>query len=235
MALSVLDLAKKAVRGKGISAPTSLIGGDDFSNQMLALAEEVAADIVKRGDWQILNSEGTFVTVAAESQVTMKTEFPYLRKIIDGTVFNRTQNHRMRLVSPQTWQAMKSSNVVVSDGAYRIRGGVFIMPDTTEAGDTIAFEYIDTRPFVDSSGSTLREHIESDDDMFRLDDDLMTMGLRWKFLAAKGLEYGEEFRLYEDTIAERLGADKPSEVLNLNGGCGRDDDYYGPSISEGNW
>ena len=233
MAQTILQIAKEAIQARGIPGPTGLFAGDDYGNQVQAIAKETARDILKRADWQDLITEYTFTTVAAEEQFNIATALPYFKKFVDDSIWNRTQSSPMRgPLTPRKWQANIAMGVVPSRYFFRIRGGSFVMPPGTTAGDTIAFEYIDKRYAVTTLG-VLRETFEADTDTFRLNETALLLGIRWRYLKDKGLEYGEEFRLYEDTLADAIGTDKPSETLNLNG-CS-DNDGFGPTIADGSW
>lgn len=234
MSRQLLDIIKDAVRAKGVTAPPSIVSSDDFALQLLNLAKETAADLLSRPfDWQSLQQEALFTTVAGETQINLRSTYPYLKKIVDGTVWNRTLQQPMKTVSVQAWQSMKATGFAATPYIYRLRGGVWIMPDDTDSGQTISFEYIDERPWADAGGNRLLNP-SSDSDVFLLPDNLMLLGVRWRFLEAKGLEYGESFRLYEDQISKCMSDDKPADTLSINGTRGGSS-LCGPSTSEGNW
>lgn len=234
MSRQLLDIIKDAVRAKGVTAPSSIVSSDDFALQLLNLAKETAADLLSRPfDWENLQREATFTTVAGETQINLRSTYPYLKKIIDGTVWNRTLQQPMKTVSAQAWQSMKATGFAATPYIYRLRGGVWVMPEDTDSGQTISFEYVDERPWVDAGGNKLLNP-SSDSDVFLLPDNLMLLGVRWRFLEAKGLEYGESFRLYEDQISKCMSDDKPAETLSINGTRGGSS-LCGPSTSEGNW
>lgn len=236
MALNILEICTQALDGTNVDPPTALVGGDDLGLQLLAIANETGKDIAKRYDWQALVTEASFTTVAAETQVTLSSSFPYIRKILEETMWNRTQQRRViGSVSSRDWQRYLANGVGPATLIYRIRGGKIIFPsDTAVASETVYFEYIDSRPFVNAAGTTYYENIAADTNLPRIDDEAMILGVRWRFLKRKGLEYGEEFRAYEDQIAERAGNDSPHEVKNLNPyRRKRGNDYS--QIPEGDW
>ena len=232
---SILKCCQDAVSKVGFDPPGSLTGSSDYARQLLAIANTVGGALSIRKDWQAMTEEGIFTTVAAEEQFTVLTQFPYLKKIIDDTMFNRTQQKRVRgPVSPQAWQRIKSETVSPSDLYYRLRGGRLYLMSAPEAGETIAFEYYDTR-FAATAAGTAKEFFTLDTDVPRIDDELYVLGVRWHFLKEKGFDYGETFREYEDRIESAAGGDVPAEVLNLNPrAC---DGYEMPDgyIPEGNW
>lgn len=235
MSLTLLEICEEALEGTGIDPPNAIIGGDDLAQQLLRLMHVTGRDIRDKADWQLLVKEATFTTSATEEQAVIATSWPYLHKIIDNTMWNRTQQRRvLGPLSPQAWQSIKARGVVPNATLYyRIRGGSILMPGTPTAGETVAFEYRDKRWISDSTGSVLRERFEADNDLVLLSDDTMILGLAWRFRAEKGLEYGEKFREYQDSLSERIGNDKPAETLYLDGA--RSDYLETGQIPDGNW
>ena len=56
----------------------------------------------------------------------------------------------------------------------------------------------------------------ADTDTYALNDDLMVQGLKWRFLRAKGLDYGEEHELWERAVNTELGRAGGSRSLPMN-------------------
>ena len=55
----------------------------------------------------------------------------------------------------------------------------------------------------------------ADTDLTLFDENLLELGLKWKFLSAKGLPYAEEFRTYEQQLAIIMAGDQPRYTLNM--------------------
>lgn len=235
MTLSIVAICQEALEEIGVDCPTSLTSGGDLGAQLMALGNTTGRDIALRGDWQALGTEGTFTTTASETQVSnIKTTYPYMRKILDNTMWNRTQARRIiGPVSNQAWQRFKADSVSPATLVWYLRGNAILFPGSPTAGESVYFEYIDKRWCSDSTGATLQEAFSADTDIPRLDDYAMVLGVRWRFLKKKGLEYGEEFRQYEDYVAERLGSDKPRETQSMNPNSRSEG--YDTQIPDGNW
>ena len=234
MARTILQICQSAVVAKGITGPTGLFANDDYGNQLRALADTTARDIAMRGHWQNLITEYVFAATAVEAQLNLTATVPGYRAIINDTMWNRTAKERMNgPLSSQAWQRLKALTATPVPYYYRIRGDVLLFSSTAAAGQTIAFEYYDSRAVSNAAGTLFYENWQSDSDIFRMGDEMMVLGVRWRYLQAKGLEYGEEFRLYEDMISNRLGADTPSPILGLGGASVQE--VGGPFISEGSW
>lgn len=237
MALNILQICAEALDGTGIDAPGSLVGAGDFARQLLAIANSTGRDLIKRkgeNGWQVLQTEATFTSVATSLQKTILTEWPDYLKMLDRSMFNRTQQERIiGPLSPQAWQRLLSDTMTPADNYFRIFGGKIYFPGTPTAGDTIAFEYASSY-FAASSVGTPKALFSADADVPRLPESLFVFGVRWRALEAKGFAYGEAFREYEDQYDFFAGNDVPAENLSVNPYAGQDDlaDGYVP---EGNW
>ncbi len=61
----------------------------------------------------------------------------------------------------------------------------------------------------------------------------MAQGCIWRWKAAKGLEYAEDFDKYERLVADAMGRDARNPTLNLGGFAG---DYpFGVVVPLGSW
>lgn len=237
MTKTLLEICVEALRETNVDPPSAIVSGGDMGKQLLYIANSTARELVGRTTWNDLILEGTFDTVAAETQIaSMKTTFPNLKKIVDKTIYNRTQQKRvLGPLSPQAWARLKSEQSAgVAELYYRLRGDALLFASVPTAGESIYFEYVDNRVVSNPDGSDFTKDFESDLDIPRLPEELFIHGIRWRFLQSKGLEYGEAFRAYEDLIETHIGDQMPAENLSVNPYGSRDlfSDGYVP---EGNW
>ena len=229
MTLGLLDMCEEALWEIGIDPPGSITNGSDDAEQMKAIANSVGRDLFKRLRWQDLMVEASFTTVATELQFTMDTQFPNLHRIVPNTMWNTTQQRPViGPLSPQAWRRIQADASTISYPTFRIYQGKFYLLDPT-ASETVYFEYIDNRWVQNAAGSSFYTRFQADDDKCRLDDHAMVLGIRWRYLQKKGLEYGEVFREYEDWIQELQGADLPRETLNMHPGVTRG------AVGDGDW
>lgn len=216
--MTMLSIIQDTCDRIGITRPSAVIGSTDTQvRQLLALLNEEGQDLTKRGLWQSMTKEHTFVTTATPAQTN--TPIPTdLDRFIDDSFFNRTQVRKLRgPITPQEWQAFQAQplyNLVYL--AFRERDGVFLITPTPPAGDTIAYEYVSTNWVVSSSGVD-KDSFTADDDATYLPEDLLKSGLRWRWKQAKGLPYGEDMQTYERDVQRQLGMDGGARALNITG------------------
>ena len=231
MTMTILQVCQEALNEIGVDAPTTLEAGE-LGAQLLAISNTCGRLISRRHDWETLTVEGTFTTLATELQVTFASDFPYLRKIVPHTMWNRSkQRVVIGPLSRQAVQRVSSDNFTPSFPTYYIRASKLYFPGSPDAGEEVYFEYLDNRFATATDGTTLKTAFTLNTDTPRLDDYMMVLAVRWRFLQRKGLEYGEAFREFEDYMEERIGNDLPSETLNMNPRVSRD----GGSSGEGDW
>ena len=229
--MSLLTLIQRASKRVGLNAPAAAMSStDDNVVRMIELANEEGDDLLGRTDWQILVREETHTTLAAESQGMMTaicgTDFDHIR---NETFWNRTKNRRWYPVDDVKWQEMKASGITGPVEYFRIRGGYLIALPTPPAGETLAFEWV-TKNWCESSGGTGQGAWTADDDVGRLDEGIMLQGLVWRWKKSQGLEYAEDFRMYEEAVMTAMMRDGAQPRLNMNGRSGT-----GSNISQGSW
>jgi hypothetical protein len=91
-----------------------------------------------------------------------------------------------------------------------------MLPNPT-ASQTMAFEYKTANWVLASDGTTGKSAYSADDDAALLDEQIMTIGLIWRWRQVKGLEYAEDFRLYEGMVADAITRDKAPTSISMAG------------------
>jgi hypothetical protein len=200
--MSLLSLCQAAAIQLSLPVPSAIIGSaEDTDVMLLRLAQEEGLALMRRYPWQVLMAEQTFTTVAAETQPgVIPADFD---RILPDTIWNRST--RRRVVGPiaaDEWAETKAKQVTYVNPTFRIRGDAWLMTPTPPADETIAFEYV-SKNFC-KAGATPQAAWAADADVARLDEGLMTLGLVWRFRAAKGLPYGEDLALYEKRVMEAI-------------------------------
>jgi hypothetical protein len=234
--MSILTITQDVSNRIGLPVPSTVIGSSDTQvRQLLGLAQQEGKELSRRGPWQVLTKEKTITATATETQ-TGAIPVDYER-MIEGTFWNRTQNRRVvGPLTPQKWQMLQTGLYSLMWDAYRIRGNDMLMSPVPQAGDILAYEYVSTYWLTNAAGDTERAAWTADDDVAKLDEELIALGVTWRFYKAKGLDYSEAFATYERMVERKLGNDGGMAILDLNGdrldGAGG---AYDPFISEGNW
>lgn len=222
--MSLLTIVQKACQRIKIDVPNSVVGNtDEDIVQLLGLANEEGEELAARGQWSGLVQEQTFTQTTAALQGTLDSngvmtqdDYDY---ILGDVMWNRTTTLPvLGNVDSRDWQTLQAFPVTGPYQQYKIRGNqLYFDPVPPNATDTIAFEYV-SKFWCEDSGGTGQEEWLADDDVSRLDERLMILGLRWRWKAAKGLDYAEEFNTYERRVLNAMGRDTGKRRLRLDGG-----------------
>lgn len=217
--MSLLTIVQSVAVRVGLPRPTGAIGNTDQQiQQIVELCNEEGQELAARHPWQALTKEATFTTVASESQGAISTiagaDFKY---ILNETIWNRSQ--RRPVFGPKTpaqWQELKAAFVNGPWNQFRIRGGNILFTPVQAAGQSCFFEWISTY-WVGSAGVGTADAWSMDNNTALLDERIMALGTIWRWKAAKGLEYAEDYAKYERDVQDAMARDGGKQTLNLDG------------------
>ena len=217
MALTCLQIIQTACKRMGLAFPNYIFGNSDQNVvQLLTLSEEEGQEQGTRYAWQALQSEATFTTVAAQVQCTIAsctTGFDY---IVNDTIWNRTLRRPVYgPKSQQDWQQVRAMQINGPFNSFRIIGDVINFYPSPAVGQSCYFEYI-TKNWIATSGGTSPVWT-ADTDTPKLNDQLVILGLIWRYKAAKGLNYAEDFDKYENRLMDAMSRDAGKQILNMGG------------------
>ena len=217
MAMNVLQIVQTACRRIGILAPSTAVGSSDQQIiQIVGLCEEEGQELASRYAWQALQTEVTFTTVAAQVQTSLATTAPGFNYIVNNTIWNRTLRRPVYgPTSEQDWQQKKAIQLNGPFNSFRIIADVINFYPNPAAGQICAFEYISANWINKSVGSS--PIWTADTDTPKLFDQLIVMGLIWRWKAAKGLDYAEDFAKYERKVMDAMARDGGKSVLSMDG------------------
>lgn len=220
--MNLLAIVRAACAELTLPQPSAVIGSTDTTAvQLLALANNEGRALSRRYGWQAITREATFTTVAAESQGSLASivgASQSLRYIVNDTIWNRTTGEPV--LGPrtgQTWQAYKAQTFTSPLAEYRLRGDALLFLPAPAAGQTCAFEYVSRYWCTDATGTTHRDAFASDTDVPLVSDELMLLGVLWRWRKAKGFDYAEELAEYERQAADAMARDGTKSKIDLAG------------------
>lgn len=216
--MSLLTVVQRFCRRTNITVPSTVYGSSDPQiRQIMSLLEEEGNDLSGRGDWNELTFQAIHVTTAAEDQGDIDTIATNgYRYIKNNTFWNRAL--RLPVYGPlngQDWQAIKAVTVVGPRYHWRMRSGRLLINPVPAEGQTFAFEYVSWNWITDSTGVTYKQYFSSDSDLPLLPEEILTLGLRWRWKKEKGFSYEEEFRTYENHVKDALSRDGGKRLLDM--------------------
>jgi len=232
--MSLLSIIQSAAIDLNLPSPTIVATSSDAQvKQLMNLANRDGKDLIRRYDWQAVTVETNFTTVAAQAQTTLATVAPDFFRMVDESMNNRTQHWRVvGPLSAQEWQRRLSLGAQVGVvNSFRIRGNEIWFFPVPPGGDSIYFEYI-SKNWVNGADGSTKDAFTADTDTAALDEDVLTLGVKWRFLKAKGLDYSEEFRSYEAALEAIFGSDGARGPVDMTGSV---IDWTIPALPDGSW
>ena len=216
--MTLLTIVQNSCDIIGLTRPTVVIASQDQNvRTLLALAQVEGRELLDRYSWPATQIEKTHTSLAAEVQGVMTTLAPGFSYITSGTFWDRTLTQPVTgPLSPIEWQALKARTATGPYPSYRLFGGKLYAYPAPSAGNTWVFEYQSTY-FCQSSAGANQSAWAVDTDVGVLDENLMELGVVWRFKKKNGLDYSEDFRSYEQKLANETSRAGGRRVLDLSG------------------
>ena len=184
MSLTLLQILNTVQQESGFLTSTNFCtSGNTDDLQMVALANR-AVNYLRERDFCRSRARYTITLTSAENYA-LPADFleivPDTMMIVgrvDGVNFPTRADY---------WAYLQSTS---GPSGYtvnaRLLGGQLAVFQPT-AGDVLAFEYVSNAPVLSVDGFTPQKTFINDNDVWLLDDDLLVLETRFRFLAAKGL------------------------------------------------
>lgn len=206
-------MCQTALRESGqFTVPETIVGNaDPTAVQLLALANRAGRTLANDYRWQVLLTTHTFDTVASTESYALPSDFGRFANL---SFWDRTNYWAVRgPVTAIEWQARKSSSIASVSGmnkAFRIAGGLFYIDPVPDAVETIAFDYWSSYWISGKAAYAL------DADVALIDEDVITLELKWRWLQAKGDSFENEKREAEMRRESVLAADGAKDAIRFS-------------------
>lgn len=230
--MALLQIIQRVCRLVALPVPTEVVTSTDLVVQQLyELANEEGEELADGFDWQRLRRQHLFTTVATAAQSSaVPTDF---NRFISNTFFNRsTRRSVLGPITPQQWQAIQAQpqlNRVFL--AFIERDDQFLITPSPGSGETIAYEYV-SKNWARSAAGSAQSMFLADTDETYLDERLFILGVRWRWKAANGLDYAEDFKTYQLEKTQKSARDGGNTEITTTG----DTQYVlSPNIPDGNF
>jgi hypothetical protein len=206
--MTLLTICQNAADDIGFPRPSTVIGNtDQNAQQLLRLANKEGKALSKA-----LKREAVITLATADQDYALPSDFGW---IIPTTAWNRDTNRRVLIpLTSSEWQLSKGHE---STWGLNLRARiivnqvVFDQPITAaENGQGVYYEYISSNWCQSADDPPVTQSAWADDtDTARLDEELITLGVIWRFKKAKGLpDWRDDFlehKNQKDKIIARDG------------------------------
>jgi hypothetical protein len=209
--MSLLTVVQNATVLLSLSRPSSAYGSSDATIRLLLqLLLVEGRDLLKAHDWNALITAKTFTFISGDPQTgEPPAAFDRMSRSGDGeyVVWNDTSNWGIvGPVSASNWVEYKTRSFSALPQYWRLIGGVLNVTNTVD-GDSGRYEYI-SKNWILQGGSTPGSTFSADTDTFEFPENLLELGLVWRWKQAKGLDYAEDMSTYGRHKQDCIASDK---------------------------
>lgn len=222
--MTALSIVQDASLRIGVAYPDELFAGTSRVLRQLRSVLNDAARMVAFDaghDWTALKALATLTGDGVALAFDMPAD--YRRMLKKATVWPSDNPYAPMIHYTDTdeWLGMLSQAFPPLSGAWtligdqmHIRQGGSSNPLAT--GVTAKFYYLSAY-YAKAAGGSAKAAFDADEDTFRLDERLLTLALIYRWKQAQGQDYAEEMADYQAALAERIGADKGSNIFTVGG------------------
>jgi hypothetical protein len=230
--MSALSVIKEVCTVIGLTVPTGVFASTDREHvELQALANEMAQRIAFDGrDWTKLKTLGTLTGDGVSLGFNLPSD--YKRMLKKAAIWPSASPYAPFTHYPDTdqWLGLTVQNYANLVGAWTIIGEQMQIKPAMAAATTAQFYYLTSNIVKDKDGVP-KATFTADDDVFRLDERVLKLGMIWQWKCNKGRAYSEDMATFEDAMAVSAGADKGSNILTVGRGRTRyDTDFAFPGV-----
>lgn len=205
-----------AIQLIGKKPPTFFSSDSQFCLEVVTLANEVVADLVRDKDWRSLTKLHTMTGDGIVQGFDMPSDFDHMPK--GQQVHNAawpTWNY-YGASSLDEWLNYLNGEPQVIPGAWIKLEGQMQFNPIIPLGEVAQYYYISNEMIRDPNQGG-RSTFSSDDDTLIYPERLITLGIIWRWRAMKRLEYAEDMANFEKLKDQVAGEDKGSRILRDGG------------------
>lgn len=211
--MSLLSLVQDAMVLCGFREPETVYSNtNDVVKHFLRLSQIEGDALARRADWRGLKVLGTLTGDGTSTDFTLPADFS---KFADGYPMwkDGTPSTPLLKASDDLFLAMKVAVSQPTIPYWRLFGESIEFYPVPPAGDVYKLEYRSSYWISDENAATRRRRWAADTDFAVIPEELITLGLVWRYKASKGFDYAEDFRTYQIEVAKFSSVDDGRQTL----------------------
>lgn len=218
MSGTLLQICTDAMEGvQDVAVPVTIIGNTSPTAKLLkSCAQDIGRFLERSYSWQALKVEYSFAT----SEGVTGYDLPEaMRRFANMTVWSETDEWPLVQVPDSDWRVLQSGGVI-SNLPFRFSvfaNRINLHPAPGSTSYTIKFDYY-SKYFSEDENGTAQDRWAADTDVSRLDDNLMVLGIRYKYLERNGLPFDEDKASFIEAMDSLYADDRPREMIALGRG-----------------
>lgn len=213
--MSILSaMQSAAIRLVGYRPQVFFDSSETFEQEIADLVNEVARDICKINDWQGLLKIQTYTG----NGVVDSFPFPadYDRQLVNTNLqdLNNWAWNYMHITDVNQFMFIRGRGFQQFPGSWTIYGNNFEFTPPPPPNQTASFPYISRNFAIGENGSSKSAFTaDSDDFAIRGGEDLLTLGLVWRWRENKKLDYTGDQEAFTMMLEQVAAKDKGSSII----------------------
>ena len=207
-------MQKTAVPLIGRKPQTFFTAQGNFEMEMVTLLNDVALEISRAHDWRDLTKIHTLIGDGTTTSFAKPDD--YDRMVIASHVSDGNSWFWNYELCPDldTWIAIQNGYYLgaVPPGWWMLLDGDFQFAPAPEANARAIFPYV-SRHYARAQNGTPKAEFTADTDTFVLDEELLTLGLKWKWRESKHLDATGDQADFEKRFSEASARDPGARVI----------------------
>lgn len=207
--MTVLSVVQNVCLVVGLDRPTQVTSSTDREMQEVTrLANEIANRLMNVYDWQALQTLYTINGTGLTETFPMPADYDRMpqNQAMWSSRWTWAFNH---VADVNTWLEYLVVPYTFVNGNWMIQGDQYHFLPIMAVGETMKFYYI-SENIIQSAAGANKAEFTADDDVLRIDEKLLELGMIWQWRANKGLPYQEDMLNYEKQLNKRMRRDKGS-------------------------
>lgn len=213
--MAVSDALRSAAsRIMGVKPSVFFSSTNVLENELTELVNDVAQDIARSHDWRVLTKLAEMTGTGSDESFALPLDYSRMPIKASLSVGDGFANCYVPINDLDAWANRNSPVGYSAGGCWIMLGGQLHIVPIVSLGEKARFYYISNYIVKNANGETQRR-FQKDDDTFLLDEDLLTLGLIWRYRHQKRLDYTDDQALFEKRFNEIAGKDKGSHILAI--------------------
>jgi hypothetical protein len=209
---SILGIIQETAPRLGLEVPDTVFSSTERTQIELKRVVNATLDMIVRAHrWQKLVQRATYSGDGSTTDFDLPADYGWMPD--DQRIWSTTgQRTFLKCQSLDDWLALDVRNFNPGDNAWIIYGQQLHFTPALDDGEDAQHFYQSTAAVQPASG-TAKSTFTLDTDTFRLDDELLRLGLIYRWKQYKGLPYAEFMNDYEILKEKLIGRDKGATML----------------------
>ncbi len=210
--MTVLSVVSNACLKLGMDQPDTLFSNTDREYvELAALVNDTARMIAEDYDWQLLQKVFTITGNAADEAFDLPDD--YDRMVQPSSMWSSRWSWSLdKIASTDQWLQMQTTPFTWMFGNWIIYGGQFHVLPVMANAEITKFFYVSDKIVKDRIGA-LKEAFTADDDVFRLDERLLELGVIWRSKKDKEQPFEIQKAEYDDLLGKKVKRDGGSQAV----------------------